>query len=105
MPNNQNKLKSLFININPKTERNEEDDFYINHRQIFYEKNIKKTKAKTNQKKTNYNNRVKNNKDINSLFDKRININYNNINFVKYANAQKIKNLKKYGKKWIKIKV
>ena len=55
MPNNQNKLKSLFININPKTERNEEDDFYINHRQIFSEKNIKKTKAKTNQKKTNYN--------------------------------------------------
>ena len=114
VPNDQNKNES--INMNKKTERDEEDDEYgITNELTFSEKNIKNSKAKTNQKGINANNRIKNNNYINygtnrhsngklfrncvrkkKLFDDAINNNYNNnINIVNFTNGQKNKKSQK----------
>ena len=114
VPNDQNKNES--INMNKKTERDEEDDEYgITNELTFSEKNIKNSKAKTNQKGINANNRNKNNNYINygtnrhnngklfrncvrkkKLFDDAINNNYNNnINIVNFTNGQKNKKSQK----------
>ena len=64
VPNDQNKNES--INMNKKTERDEEDEEYgITNEITFSEKNMKSNKAKTNQKGNNINNRAKNNNYIN----------------------------------------
>ena len=114
VPNDQNKNES--INMNKKTERDEEDEEYgITNEITFSEKNMKSNKAKTNQKGNNINNRAKNNNYINygsnrhnngklfrncvrkkKLFDDGMNSNYNNnINIVNYTNGQKSKKSQK----------
>ena len=114
VPNDQSKNES--INLNKKTERDEEDEEYgITNEITFSEKNMKSNKAKTNQKGNNINNRAKNNNYINygsnrhnngklfrncvrkkKLFDDGMNSNYNNnINIVNYTNGQKSKKSQK----------
>ena len=114
VPNDQSKNES--INMNKKTERDEEDEEYgITNEITFSEKNMKSNKAKTNQKGNNINNRAKNNNYINygsnrhnngklfrncvrkkKLFDDGMNSNYNNnINIVNYTNGQKSKKSQK----------
>ena len=113
VPNDQSKNES--INLNKKTERDEEDDEYgITNELTFSEKNVKNIKAKTNQKGNNINNRIKNNNYINfgtnkhnneklfrncvrkkKLFDDGINNYNNNINIVNFTNGQKSKKCQK----------
>ena len=108
VPNEHNKNGSL--NINKKTERDEEDEIGIINEHNFSDKNSNILKAKSNQKGCNLNNRTKNNNYLNygsnrhnngklfrncvrkkKLFDD-VNNNYNNnINIVNYTNGQKNK--------------
>ena len=111
VPNDQTKNES--ININKKTERDEDDEFGLNE-QTFSEKNTNTNscKTKTHKKGSNGNNRIKNNSNYvnygtnrhnngklfrncvrkKKLFDDGMNSNYNNnINIVNYRNGKKIK--------------
>ena len=116
VPNDQTKNES--INLNKKTERDEDEEFVLVNEQTFSEKNknTNSCKTKTHQKGTNCNNRIKNNSNYvnygtnrhnngkifrncvrkKKLFDDGMNSNYNNnINIVNYTNGKKNKKSRK----------